>query len=119
MSESQTPAPPASPAPAPVPQRRKWLKFAIGFLGWYLANGLIWLLFPIHWQGISVYTSEDLTPVLCILPLNILVPIVLAIPRPTRWVALGLLAALVLNFAISLLFGLFWQAVCLVPFFSK
>lgn len=96
----------------PTDQKRKyWLFFAIGFIGWYLMNGIIWALAPFS-KNFNSYN------VVLTLPGNILVLLILATIKRTRWIAFGMLAAIALNFLISLVLGLFNQAVCLVPFFS-
>ncbi len=117
VTESQTPTPPTSPATTPGAQRQNWLKFAIGFAGWYLANGLIWM--SMFTPGVITGGYAMLGTWMCLIAANILVLLVLAIVRPARWVALGMLAALALNLAISLSFGLFMNAYCLIPFFIK
>jgi hypothetical protein len=99
--------PDSGSAGAVNPKRRNWRFFAFGFIGWYLVNGVIWVL-----PGNNEFN------LLLTLPANILILIILAIIKRTRWIAFGMLTAIALNFLISLVLGLFNQAVCLVPFFS-
>jgi len=55
---------------------------------------------------------------LVLFPANILVLIVLAVIRPVRTVALGILAALAVNLLIALAVGATQQGFCFVPFFA-
>ncbi len=91
----------------PLPQRIKWVMIVGGFLGWYALNYLLFL-----------WAAPNSGMWLCALPANILLLIILAIIRGTRWIALGILAALALNFVVSLALSLNWNAVCLTPFFN-
>ena len=107
--QEQPPAPPMTPQP-------KWLLFAAGLLGWYLVNGLIWLMMlrsPFYPGWLDTYGF----PNLILLPLNLIILVVLAIIKRTRMIAFGILAALALNIVISLVIGLQGNAWCFVPFF--
>jgi hypothetical protein len=95
------------PEPEMSPQR-KWVLFAAGFLGWYLVNALIWFVL-----------NGDLGAVCGIWLVNGFALLILALNHPTRPVALGILAALALNFVISLMAGLTDNALCFIPFFIK
>jgi hypothetical protein len=87
--------------------------FAIGFLGWYLVNIFAWSHVPAGGYGLGVFFVFAI-----MLPFNIVALIVLGIIRSTRWVALGIVTALALNFLISLALGLTLNAQCLIPFFE-
>ncbi len=110
----------APPAPAATTRRRWWL-VAAGFIGWYLANGLFWVMmlgktkpdFSITSLGDAMFVN------LLMFPFNIILLLMLAIIRPTRSVALGILLAIALNLVISLFSMLIFNAVCLVPFFIR
>ena len=103
--------------PQPDP-RKKWILFASGFFGWHVINTVFWLLITPGPKSPNEFVYVYL-PNLLILPANIILLIVLAAIRPTRWMALGILAALALNFLISLILGLNTNAVCFVPFLVK
>lgn len=85
----------------------KLIHLAIGVIGWFLINGLVWL-----------FIRDDLLFGQCIiLPANILCLIKLAVNRKSRWVGLGILAAWVLNLILSLFLGIFQNGICLLPFY--
>jgi len=102
-------APPTAPQ---LDNRRKWLLFAVGFLGWYLVNGLIWLIL-LRASGSNGFEN------LLICPANGILLVILGINRPTRFVALGILVALAANFVISIIAGLVFNAQCFIPFFIR
>lgn len=78
----------------------------IGFFGWFLINGLIWVPF-IRMPDFLIVSF----------PLNVIALIILAFLR--RWISLGMLAAFALNLAIELILGLGWGGACFgVPFFA-
>ncbi len=99
--KAQPPAPPA----VPIPRVIKWRDFLIGFVGWFLINGLLWLEAPNMEVGCITF------------PANLGLLITLAVIRRTRWVALGILSALALNFVIALIRGMAFNGICFVPFF--
>jgi hypothetical protein len=86
--------------------------FAAGFLGWFVINWLVW-------REIGVNEGENFLFGILTLPVNLIVMVVLAAVRRTRWIGLGILTAIVLNLVITLVMGLVTQAVCLIPFFTK
>ena len=92
-------------------------QFAAGFLGWFLVNGLAWLILL---SG-RKFSSGDETAVICngalILPLNLIILVLLAWKVGTRQIAWGILAAWGVNLVVSLVLGLSTNAFCLVPFF--
>ena len=101
--------------PQPDP-RNKWGLFATGFFGWSIINVAVWKSIS---PGPQSHDPLGYILNLFILPGNALILIILASIRRTRWMALGILAALALNFLISLLLGLTTNAVCFVPFLIK
>ena len=105
----------SQPETTPPPKKPgwNWPHFVGGLLGWYAVNWASWGLVG----GFS--TGENIIGNLICLPVNLLVLLILAIIRQTRWVALGILAALAINFAISLLLGLQFNAICFIPFIIK
>lgn len=94
-------------------RRRKRIHFASGFLGWFLINGVIWLVY--YWsEGVRTYGSIIN---LILLPANIIALVVLGIIRRTRYIALGIMTAWTVNLVMSLALSLLYNGVCLVPFF--
>jgi hypothetical protein len=116
-SGEETPAQEAALETAPaLPQadsRKKYVQFAGGFLGWYLVNGLIWLM--LSRDGFNMEGSGLLN--LCLLPLNLILPVVLSAKQRTRFIGLGILTALAVNLFVSLILGLATNAGCFIPFF--
>ncbi len=105
--------PPIAPA-TPGPTAIKWLGFLIGFAGWFLMNAGLWLLL------LSLTVSQiTLVLVILALPANLILLSMLALIKQTRWMALGVLSALALNLVITLVLGLFANAICGIPFFIK
>jgi len=98
--------------------KTKWILFAVGFLGWYFINGSVWFLWSpnqntLGGQGYGIILN------LLLLPANGIALLIFGIIRSTRRIALGILAALALNFFISLFLGLSTNATCFIPFFIK
>ncbi len=117
------------PPPAAAPAKRRWWLVAIGFVGWYLVNGYIWWQYVgkfslTPWPSIALddnsYTkSYQLIFNIFLFPSNLVLLLVLAIIRPTRPLALGILLAFSVNLIISLFLGLGNNALCLIPFFVR
>jgi len=84
--------------------RRKRIQFAAGFLGFFIFNSLPWLIM-------------DKADQLILLPLNLILLIVLAAFYNTRFISLGILAAMTVNFIITLVMGMGDDALCFNPFF--
>jgi Na+/proline symporter len=109
---------PTAPSPAPkkeLSRNEKIRDFLIGFVGWFIINGVL-LLLVIGLDRDAYYNGLGSTWA-CGFPLNILVLVFLAFTR--RQVALGMLTALAVNFLVSLVIGLFENAICFVPFFVR
>jgi hypothetical protein len=116
--------PPLSPgAKPPLTRRQKQLDFLIGFLGWWLINGLAtgcyFGVFALaNSQAVGSASSDFLgllaqamNLVSCLwLMLNIAMIIVLAFKRP--WVAIGVAAAYASLFIIGLCVGIFLLGFC-------
>jgi hypothetical protein len=100
----------------PISRAEKFLGFAIGFGGWFLINGVIWLGLL---QGTATRSWTNTSSELIMLPINILAPIILGVIRQTRWEALGVLSALAFNLVVALIIGAFFNGVCFVPFFVR
>ncbi len=104
VQKPEAPAPPAEPIPRAV----KWRGFLIGFAGWFLVNGLLWFL-----ASRGGYEGNLMVLVWLANPLLLLI---LAIIKPTRRVALGMLSALALNLLIALARNMVFNAMCGLPF---
>ena len=92
-------------------RNEKILDFVLGFVGWYLINGLM------YGGSLAILSNANtqtnvLALVLLSLPLiiNIVVLILFGITR--RWIALGALAAFALLLVGALVVGLLVYAIC-------
>ena len=88
----------------------KRIDAASGFVGWFLINGLVW--------GSTDGGEALIIPILCF-SVNVITLFILAAIPPTRWIALGILAAWAINFILSMIFGVIGNGSCLVPFFIE
>jgi len=103
-------APPTPPVLRPF---FKQIDFWLGFIGWYLVNGLIWWGF-----GPGATTSSyGPVPALILLPANVVVLLITAFVR-SRFAG-GMLAAYALNFVIATFMGATVNATCAIPFFYR
>jgi hypothetical protein len=84
--------------------RRQNIGFVTGFVGWYLSNGLVWLLIGRNDNGQACF----------LFPLNVIVLIAFLVKR--RAIGLGILSALALNLLISLAMSTLFNGACAVPF---
>lgn len=99
--------------PQPLGRSKRYGLFAAGFLGWFLVNGLWWqLIFRGSQTGGTNFQGS-----FCILPFSILMLILLGFNPRTRQITWGGLAAIAVNMTVSLALGLFFNAICLIPFF--
>jgi len=106
LAEDQTHGP-AKPART----YKFFLKFLVGFLGWYLVMALIF--------GIMLRdTGEASNWGWRFLVLQIFTFGFLSLFEKLRAIGWGMLFALGVNFAISLALGLLFNAICLIPFFK-
>jgi hypothetical protein len=94
--------------------REKAIDFAIGFVGWFILNGVLYgALIALYSQAPTQDTQGDLAALLLgALPLlvNIVALVLLAFTR--YWIALGALAAFALLLVGGLIVGLIVYAVC-------
>jgi len=114
MESNSAPVPPPA---KPKPSLRETVTskpFLIGFFGWYVINGLIWLVFGNPNQSESAIFVN-----LFVFPVNLLALILFLIIRRTRRMGFGILTALAVNFVISLVLGLFLNGACFIPFFYR
>ena len=93
-----------------VSQQQQYIDFAIGFAGWYLLNGLAWLLIGYEHGWLADYGATNLL----LFPLNAILLIIFLIYR--RWIGLGILGALTLNLIVALVIGILVNGLCAVPF---
>lgn len=80
-------------------------------MGWYFVNSLFLYGSP-NTSGYNLLWI--ISPIV-----NIVVLLIFAIVKPLRQVALGMLIAMALNLFISLVLGMFFNALCFVPFFIR
>ncbi len=115
------------PLPQPVPvaqskpaltRNQKVRDFLIGFVGWYVVNGAIWLVLT---SGGTLYGGPTggygLFFNLFILPANLVALLIFTFIR--RWVALGMLGSYAVNFMFAAIAGVMFNALCWIPFFVK
>ena len=108
--------PPPQPAAA-LTKKQKFLRIAIGFVGFYLVNGImtgVWLLA----SGLLATSLPDLSQfgwIFSFLPflVNVGSLILLSVIKATRWVAIGILLAMAFAFALSVIAGIFFFVYCL------
>lgn len=109
------------PDDTPEPRSSAWTwwsknaQIVYGFVGWYLVNGLFWLL-----VGNPSFNSDyNFIRYWAVFPLNLLALIILALVKKTRIISLGMLAALALNLLVSLVVGASMNGMCFVPFYLE
>jgi hypothetical protein len=106
-----------SPPVVELSRNEKIRDFAIGFLGWYIINGALWLIInpgPLNEGSFANGLLGCIT-----FPLNIIALIIFAAIKRTRWIAFGILCALALNLVISLIIGMSLNGWCFIPFYIK
>ncbi len=117
----------SSPEPLPAPRlvghvyitsREKYIHLLLGFVGWYVINGGLWLLIMLSYarQNRPFDPSAYSLNLLC-LPVNLAALLILVVQR--RWAAFGILIALAVNFAIAIFVGTAVNVLCGIPFFVK
>ena len=117
-SRLQIPPEPTGPSENATSLRsflKKYYQQIIGFLGWYVVNGIFWLL-KLEGKPVSYY-PENAFFLIITLPVNLLILIILAAIKWTRPIAFGILLAMAVNFVIDLILGNFFAGACLLPFF--
>lgn len=121
-TEQQLTTTDSSHKPSGILSKQKWVRILSGFLGYWLINSLLWS--PVaHWfppsGGIAFVNDYFGYYGFLTMPVNLLLLIICAIIRRTRWFALGLMIAMIVNGIITLLIGLLDNAYLLVPFFIE
>jgi len=95
-------------------RNQKVLDFVIGFVGWFLINGLLYTCSFVLLSNGTIDTEQEILPiVLLALPLLINIAALIFFAFTRRWIALGALAAFGLTLVGGLLIGLFIYTVCL------
>lgn len=100
-------------------RNQKILDFAIGFLGWFLLNGLLYTCSVLLLGQLD--TSGDnswLGLALLALPLVLNIALLIVLARLRRWIALGALAAFASTLVMVLILGILVYAVCFNTNFS-
>jgi hypothetical protein len=94
-------------------RNEKVLDFVLGFVGWFLVNGLLYGCSIVILQVGLFETSDSLLAVLLgLLPLLLNIAVVILFAFTRRWIALGILAAFALVLLGVLLLGLLVYAIC-------
>jgi hypothetical protein len=95
---------------------KKWLKFLVGFLGWFFVSTVV---FALEYKYILQNLDLSRGDFSCVWPIflmvNLLVLIVLATREKTRWIALGIVSAMAANFLIATALLSFSRAACFYP----
>ena len=102
-------------------RNEKILDFVIGFLGWYLLNGLLYacLIFGLGQLDSSVAGSDNIGGLaLLALPLLLNIGALVGLGMWRRWIALGALGAFAAALLMVLLLGILVYAVCYNSSFS-
>ena len=107
----------AEPQPEglPLSKNERTRQFLVGFVGWYLANGLTWYALV---RG-SNNAGEGVFMNIILFPINLLALIILSAIKRTQRVGLGILAALALNLGLSLVLAASINGFCFIPFYVR
>lgn len=95
-------------------------KFAVGFLGWYLAMAFVFwvaLGYNLEARKLNFYDAPILLNGMCIFPAQIATLIVLLLVKSLREVGFGMFSAIGVNLVISVFMGMFSNPLCFIPFF--
>ena len=94
-------------------RNEKVIDFVLGFVGWFLVNGLLYGCSIAILQAIDSSSSQSI-PVLLLglLPLLINIGALISFAFTRRWVALGILSAFALVLVGVLLLGLVFYVIC-------
>jgi len=88
-------------------------KFAVGFLGWYLVIGLIYVaLISLDRQGYGNMKGG----VFLVFPAQLIALVILFVVKQLRNIGWGMLSAIAVNLVISLILGFVGNAICFIPF---
>lgn len=101
---------PQSPRPS---DRAEVIDFLAGLVGWYVINGAAYWLATDGGRSMGRLAYCGLAA----FPINVVGVSVAIIKR--RYLAWGMLTAIILNFIFALLLGVFVNGVCAIPFFIR
>jgi hypothetical protein len=95
-------------------RQEKVLDFVIGFVGWFLVNGLLYGCSFVILQGLDSSGAPESIPALLLglIPLIVNIGALIFFAFARRWIALGILAAFALVLVGVLLLGLVLYVVC-------
>ncbi|MBK9944641.1 MAG: hypothetical protein IPP13_23855 [Kouleothrix sp.] len=91
-------------------RNEKILDFVIGFLGWFLLNGLLYA--GVIGITSTVTMSDSIGIILLTLPLLINIGLLIFLGFWRRWIALGALVAFALLLLAALVIGILVYAIC-------
>jgi hypothetical protein len=94
-------------------RNEKVLDFVIGFVGWFLVNGLLYGCSILILQGMDSSTSDSILALLLgLIPLLVNIGALIFFAFTRRWIALGILAAFALVLVGVLLIGIVLYVIC-------
>ncbi|HJZ49309.1 MAG TPA: hypothetical protein VKE41_19165 [Roseiflexaceae bacterium] len=94
-------------------RNEKVLDFVIGFVGWFLVNGLLYTCSIFLLQFLAFETTSSILGLLLgVLPLLINIGALIYFAFTRRWIAFGILAAIALVLVGVLLLGLVFYVIC-------
>lgn len=93
----------------PASRRAQVIEFLIGFVGWWLVNGLVWWMTDTTSGDYALWN-------MCVLPINLV--LLLVFLRARRYVGWGILATYAVNFALALFTNMLLNGACWIPFFT-
>ena len=94
-------------------RNEKVLDFVLGFVGWFLVNGLLYGCSIVILQAVDSSSSDSILALLLgLLPLLINIGALIFFAFTRRWIALGILAAFALVLVGVLLLGLVFYVIC-------
>lgn len=98
--------------PSDAIQRAEAFDFLFGLVGWYIVNGALYG--AVNWVGGAGLLTVF---IFLLLPLNLLAFLLAALKR--RFVAWGIATAVALNFLLAIVWGVFTNGLCGIPFFIE
>ena len=94
-------------------RNEKVLDFVIGFVGWFLVNGLLYGCSILILQAVDSSTSDSILALLLgLIPLLVNIGALIFFAFTRRWIALGILAAFALVLVGVLLIGIVLYVIC-------
>ena len=94
-------------------RNEKVLDFVIGFVGWFLVNGLLYGCSILILQSMDSSSSDSILALLLgLIPLLVNIAALIFFAFTRRWIALGILAAFALVLVGVLLIGIAIYVIC-------